>query len=241
MGAVTNISETKHDCFGLDVTDDEIRRWDKLTGAHPKGSLPERPDMWDNELFVPPTYLVGGIVVELGCGMGHWGREVAKYAATYVGIDISRYSIHKARSLHVAWDNMRFYHSVDDIQSIQCLTGKVLGVYGISFFIHQPKCRFETIVGFASNMLMPGGWLSVDYVLGKYGHRHNQPAEGADWRSFNRTASALEVVLGANGLYEYQHHVSPNPNYDVNGVPRRGYVVSYKPLDSVRGADHASI
>lgn len=217
------------DCFGIEVTSDEVKQWGFLTGAKTKEATPPHPTFWTQEFFISPEAIQDKVVMEFGCGLGVWGRQVAEYAKTYVGIDISRYSLHTAIAQHIDWDNMLFYHTIDDRRKILALKGKVGCIFTVSFFIHQTHERFMKMAELAYKLLEDGGLFSVDYIhgdVGKWGD--NTCSHGADWRGIHRTEEELATMLAEAGFGNPKFHLSSNPRYIVDGIPRRGYVVSCK-------------
>lgn len=103
------------DCFGIDVSEDEIRRWNILTaGPGPIGfgtgerltqlydpSSPQWQSLTEHffEYFfpIPRTALTDMVVLELGCGPGYNASVLFPFIREFVGLDISPFCIAFAR------------------------------------------------------------------------------------------------------------------------------------------------
>ena len=120
------------------------------------------------------------LLMEFGCGAGFKAQAVLNFAETYVGIDISSFSIALARYRFSRWGQAHFFHTVYDRKFILQLADRVDGIFGANFFYHQPLERLEPMIGLAANLLREGGWLLID-LLPEKGVANRPSAAPDDW------------------------------------------------------------
>ena len=163
------------DCFGIETSHAEIRRWSELTTeiVSDWALRPYNPDsdQWDgaeehffkNHFPIEREELHGKIVMELGCGTGRNAAVVMRHADQYVGLDISVPSVALANQVFSRSHGfVDFYHTVYDADLMTAFEGRMGFVFGKYFFNHQPKERIAPMAAFAHRMLQPGGTLVID-------------------------------------------------------------------------------
>ena len=235
-------------CFGLEVSDDEVRRWNTLAASgEPNFVTPWNRDhlrpiagnalpaiqkafllapLSEEDLSVP-------LLMEFGCGVGFHAPMALSQASAYVGIDISSLAVAMARYHFGNVEQARFLHSVFDRDAILDLRGTVGGIYGINFFYHQPAERLRAMIATAGELLGEGGWLLLD-LLPEYEdiERSMDAPEGwqggAGWTGFCVPYEQIaEAVAGAgfSGVTCNEHFFA-----DLAWEPRRRhYVLCRKP------------
>ena len=174
------------DCFGLEVSDDEVRRWNTLAASgEPNFVTPWNRDhlrpiagnalpaiqkafllapLSEEDLSVP-------LLMEFGCGVGFHAPMALSQASAYVGIDISSLAVAMARYHFGNVEQARFLHSVFDRDAILDLRGTVGGIYGINFFYHQPAERLRAMIATAGELLGGRRLAAARPAAGVRGHR----------------------------------------------------------------------
>lgn len=113
-------------------------------------------------LWIHGDDLMGKHILEMGCGPGFLGKQMGKIAASYVGIDYSRFALYIARLTSPG--NCLYYH-VSEIDQILTHAGTMDTMVGRFFFIHQNYQNLIWILVLAFALLKPGGVLSADFYL----------------------------------------------------------------------------
>lgn len=100
-------------------------------------------------------------VLELGCGVGRIGRELAPHCGDWIGTDISEKMIENARSRLADRDNVHFHQlsrtSLDMIES-----GGVDKAYSIAVFCHMDKEDLYLYLQELNRILRRGGLIFVE-------------------------------------------------------------------------------
>ena len=204
------------DCFGINVSSDEIRRWTELTGRAPIPDwalkpYDERSSLWRrmakhflrHHLPVPAVDLDEKRVMELGCGMGQNAGILLGRVGKYVGLDISVSCVAMARFAFARETRASFLHTVHDLGEIMHLRGVVDLVFGRYFFIHQPPERVRPMMEFAHTMLRPGGLLAIDRQIRQFPWKLNPDEEwvpGSGWWGFVHEREWLDWQLRDAGF-----------------------------------------
>ena len=227
------------DCFGLDVTEAEILRWDELWlstlsqgvrpsdwGPHifapPQRQGPVLEEFYRNNLpSVPPERLQGARFMEIGCGIGRLVRlQLGTAPSRYVGLDTSRFAVAVARGRFWGWEGREFYHVVDDRDRLLSLHDEFDVVFAVSVFIHSPLERAKRMLQYMARAVAPGGWVSVDVFVGKQPPLPETWQPGQQWHVFGDQADGLCTAMLELGLTNVAFH---------HTLERRGYVVGQKP------------
>jgi len=212
------------DCFGIEVSEEEISRWNVLIGndewtqrwfvsmGSPYENVPVAPDEVFHLRIPVGDALNTKIIMEVGCGFGVHARNCLSYSDYYVGIDVAPICIAASSYLHRNISKAKFWHTVYDSEMISSLEGRVGGMFGVDFFYHQPFERLSPIVRFCHRMLHDGGWLSIDQIHGF--ERKGPPVGGmmgAAWDSFQEKRESLVQFLSSVGFSDVRVEESDFP------------------------------
>ena len=98
----------------------------------------------------------GRVVLEIGCGSGHYARAIAPHTASYIALDVSESMLANARQRGAGIANLTFLHA--DAQAIPLpddAVDLVFGTWAIGA-IWPPEAR-ERAMGEIHRVLKPGG------------------------------------------------------------------------------------
>jgi 2-polyprenyl-3-methyl-5-hydroxy-6-metoxy-1,4-benzoquinol methylase len=114
-------------------------------------------------IWVPGADLVDKAVLEIGCGQGYLGKQLAYVAHHFLGIDYSEFALSIARL--VSPPNCVYLHlsQADEMLRHRATIDTMVARY---FFIHQ---NFETarwVLQLAHLLLKPGGRVHADFYQG---------------------------------------------------------------------------
>jgi SAM-dependent methyltransferase len=115
---------------------------------------------WPLLLYCPREAILGRRVMELGCGCGNLGKLLARYAASYLGIDFSTLALQVARL--VSPDNCTYLH-VRDVAAQRPWHATIDTVVSRHFWIHQNLEMGRHVLSFLADFLYPGGRLYADF------------------------------------------------------------------------------
>lgn len=217
------------DCFGVDVTEEELNRWDASGVSLWSANLPhlwaDQPRLyfkpsdgfWAGSLPLDPTTLAGKRVMEIGSGLGRCAPEVAYYAAHYTGLDCSRMAVQTSRGRLREWPNVRFLHTVFDRTIVEASAGTWDVVFGTSFLIHQEPTRRQIILRKAAEWAKFEGLVVFDFWPGE--PTENPSKLYGDWENFPTTPDVLRAEGDLAGL---------NLTKVVPLGPQRSYVIFQK-------------
>lgn len=100
-------------------------------------------------------------VLELGCGVGRIGRELAPSCAQWVGVDVSEKMIDHARSRLKEFDNTRFHRL--SRSSLDMITDNEIDkAYSIAVFCHMDKEDLYLYLQELYRVVRPGGLIFVE-------------------------------------------------------------------------------
>jgi 2-polyprenyl-3-methyl-5-hydroxy-6-metoxy-1,4-benzoquinol methylase len=113
--------------------------------------------------------LIGKNLLEIGCGAGFSGKQLGLLAASYIGIDYSRFALSIARL--TSPENCLYYH-MSDLDNIAEHAGTVDVMVSRDFFIHQNYANIVPILRLGALMLKAEGVISADFWLTRpYGYQ----------------------------------------------------------------------
>jgi len=101
-------------------------------------------------------------VLELGCGPGLLGKQLGQVAASYLGIDYSRFALQMARL--TSPDNCTYLH-LSELHAMMAHAGTVDTMVGRFFFIHQNYQNLMWILQLAAMLLKSDGRICADFYL----------------------------------------------------------------------------
>jgi predicted TPR repeat methyltransferase len=199
------------DCFGIEVSEEEISRWNVLDSG-PLGfaewrewcipsKVSDRPhnDFWKLWLPLEEEDVVGRTICEIGCGIGLQAVPLLSRCGRYIGLDVSPLVVSIARMHFSDIPKAEFLHTVYDKERILGLRGKTDGVFGKDFFYHQTSCRLLRMMDEAYEMLLPGGWMFIDQLPGEeQGGSSDWSLSSPSWPSFRTSDEA--ILEHAEGL-----------------------------------------
>jgi hypothetical protein len=169
----------------LECTPSEIERWNNewleylrrewnkqltpSTEVVDKPALPDDPmgllDLslypgWKLGLYCDRDALEDRAVMEMGCGCGNLGKQIARYTRSYLGTDYSTLALKVARLVSPA--NCSYVH-VADRQGLAPFFGQIDTVVSRYFWIHQNRLLAGYNLDFLALFLKPGGRLYADF------------------------------------------------------------------------------
>ncbi len=100
-------------------------------------------------------------VLELGCGVGRIGRELAEHCKQWVGVDISENMIEHARSRLNGHGNTEF-HQLSSSSLDMVGDGTIDKAYSIAVFCHMDKEDLYLYLKDLYRVLSPGGMIFVE-------------------------------------------------------------------------------
>ncbi len=113
-------------------------------------------------------YLVKGMkigpedtVLEIGCGVGRFGKELASHAGKWIGVDVSANMVNITRKRLAEFDNVET-HVVSGADLSPLADNSVDKIYCHAVFIHMDKEDFYTYLVDARRVLKPGGIFYFD-------------------------------------------------------------------------------
>lgn len=111
-------------------------------------------------IFLPGSSIVGRRVVELGCGYGWLGRQVAPWTSRYLGVDVSRLSLCVARAAQ--GPRMRYAHIADQ-GVFRDLRGTFDTLFARNTFFHLNRAHAVGALLRGRELLRPGSLAVVDF------------------------------------------------------------------------------
>lgn len=101
------------------------------------------------------------LVLELGCGVGRIGRELAPRCRHWTGVDISENMIEHARDRLITCDNVSFHRL--DRNSLDMLEDESIDkAYSIAVFCHMDKEDLYLYMQELNRVVRPGGTIFVE-------------------------------------------------------------------------------
>ena len=101
------------------------------------------------------------LVLELGCGVGRIGRELAPRCRHWTGVDISENMIKHARDRLLACDNVSF-HRLDRSKLEMLEDNSIDKAYSIAVFCHMDKEDLYLYMQELNRVVRPGGMIFVE-------------------------------------------------------------------------------
>lgn len=125
------------------------------------GTLPQMADA-DREAIAAWCEVTGGVLLDAGCGPGHWSAFLAAGGREVVGIDISEQFLASAR---FRFPGVRFERaSVRELPFADDSLGGILAWYSL---IHLAPYEVPAVLSEFSRVLAPGGSLLIGYFRGE--------------------------------------------------------------------------
>jgi SAM-dependent methyltransferase len=119
-------------------------------------------------IFMPGSRLIGGRIIEIGCGPGLLCKQMGLVASRVVGIDHSALALHIARL--VSPPNCSYWHSSRK-HELQPLHGTFDCMVCRFFFIHQNWESSIEVLGLAHHLLRVGGMVGADFLMPEPGQK----------------------------------------------------------------------
>lgn len=132
-----------------------------------------------------------GLLLDAGCGPGHWTEFLSRGGREVRGIDLSREFVADARANHpgIPFEVASFRALRDDGGSV----GGILAWYSL---IHTPPVDLPPILAEFARVLAPGG----SVLLGYFDGEPREPFAHAVAPAYFWSAEALADLLGAAGF-----------------------------------------
>jgi SAM-dependent methyltransferase len=113
-------------------------------------------------IWAPGEALMAKHILELGCGPGLLGKQLGHIAASYLGIDYSRFALQIARL--TSPDNCTYLH-LSELDAMMDHADTVDTMIGRFFFIHQNYQNIMWNLQLAEVLLNPGGRIFADFYM----------------------------------------------------------------------------
>ena len=164
------------DAFGVEITPEEIIRWNTLA-LGPQGfstwNVAISQDDYDDDppsndallanLFPLRNEMRGATVLEVGCGIGRRANHPLRFGvAHYFGIDVASISIAIALYRYRLNPNVTFLHSVHDAADVRALQVDI--AYMIDVAYHLEPSRLAAVLRTVAGLLRPGGVVHFDII-----------------------------------------------------------------------------
>lgn len=107
-------------------------------------------------------------VLELGCGCGNVGKQIARFASSYVGVDVSTLALAVARLTSPA--NCAYIH-LDDTQAARAFHHSIDTVIARHFWIHQNWEMATRNLDFIEPFLVAGSRVYLDFFWPRPGEK----------------------------------------------------------------------
>ncbi len=132
-------------------------------------------------------------VLDVGCGLGPFTRELSPHAGSVLGVDLSEQALIQARGCSSGYSNMRFEQR--DIQHIGKIQGTfdLIAVLDVLYYLPNLSSEMlESVAGQLESLLAPGGLL----LLVNHFFFHLDPASRQTRRIHNsfQACSSLQFV-----------------------------------------------
>lgn len=169
----------------LETTQREVDRWNEewieylrrewMYQFTPYTAFPDKPPLPDNPadlirhsvgqgwtlaLYCDRDAIEDRRVMEMGCGCGNLGKQIARYTRSYLGTDYSTLALSVARLVSPA--NCSYVH-VADRAGLTPFFGQIDTVVSRYFWIHQNALLAGRNLDFLALFLAPGGRLYADF------------------------------------------------------------------------------
>jgi SAM-dependent methyltransferase len=113
-------------------------------------------------IWAPGEALFAKHILELGCGPGLLGKQLGQIAASYLGIDYSRFALQIARLTSPG--NCTYLH-LSELDAMMVHAETVDTMVGRFFFIHQNYQNLMWILQLAAVLLKSEGCICADFYL----------------------------------------------------------------------------
>ena len=114
-------------------------------------------------IWVDGRDIVNKNILEIGCGPGYLGKQIASFSRLYLGIDYSEFALSIARLTSPG--NCHYLH-ISDFDGISKYFKTMDTMVGREFFIHQNYQNALWVMGLAYLLLKSGGLIGADFYLG---------------------------------------------------------------------------
>lgn len=179
----------------------------------------EQMDARDREAIREWKDSTSGLLVDAGCGPGHWTRFLAHGGRDVLGVDLSTEFISSARAEHPA---LAFAHG--SFRELPLPTASVGGILAWYSLIHTPPAELTAVFDEFARVVAPGGGILIGFFDGapreQFPHR---VAPAYFWSS----ASLAELLDQAGFTLSHADHrpreageVSARPHAAVAAVRR---------------------
>jgi ubiquinone/menaquinone biosynthesis C-methylase UbiE len=146
-------------------------------------------------------------VLDIGCGVGRVGREVAPHAGKWIGVDVSANMVAITRDRLQALDNVEA-HAVSGADLAPIPDASIDKMYCHAVFIHMDKEDFYSYLVDARRVLKPGGlfyfdtwnlcheigWLRWQYERALYKTRADRPVHRNQFSSPDEVRMMLKMA-----------------------------------------------
>lgn len=147
--------------------------WERFLAHH--SAYPDTPPLPDDpramldvqlaadsrlEIYCDREWIEGKRLLELGCGCGMLGKQVARYVATYLGVDFSTMALQIGRL--VSPGNCTYVQAAD-LPRLEPHFGNIDTVISRHFWIHQNLAMGHANLDFYERFVRRGGRVYLDF------------------------------------------------------------------------------
>ncbi|QPE04700.1 class I SAM-dependent methyltransferase [Microbacterium schleiferi] len=175
-----------------DRADEYIALLGSMQSVHPS----------DEHLVSGWSAQVEGLVLDAGCGPGHWAGHLAAQGVRVLGIDQVAAFLEHARAAH---EGVSFLEG--SIDELPLADGSVAGVLAWYSLIHHDPDTIHRALDEFARVLEPGGALLIGFFVGA----DVEPFDHAVVRAWHWSPDALGERLAAAGFEVIETHTRSVP------------------------------
>lgn len=155
------------------------------------GGRIEQMDDRDIELIRRWRDETPGMLLDAGCGPGHWTRFLSGSGRDVIGVDISAEFLRTAGENHPA---LRFEQ--ESLAALSAADGSVGGILAWYSLIHTDPAEAPAVLAEFARVLAPGGSLLLGFFVGE----PREPFAHAVTTAYFWSADALDALLADAGF-----------------------------------------
>jgi SAM-dependent methyltransferase len=165
------------------------------------------------DIYCDGSSITNRRLLEVGCGCGYFGKQIARYAEHYLGVDHSTLALKIARL--VSPSNCTYVHIRDDA-ALAPFFGTVDMAIGRHFWIHQNMESAQSVLRFILPLLRPSGRISADFYWPNPEKEQGLVLRPTDAlareypsATFQYAKSDVEALIAGTPLRIIREHIDP--------------------------------
>ena len=174
------------------------------------GGRIDQMDASDREVIARWRDGTGGMLLDAGCGPGHWTAFLHDGHRDVVGIDLSERFLASARAEH---PHLSFAHG--SVRQLPFAEGSIGGILSWYSLIHLPPADVPRVLAEFARVLVAGGGLLLGYFDGTAGERFEHAVAPAHYWS----ADAMGVLLSDAGFSVVEHECRERSDGEISSRP----------------------